>query len=86
LIPYQLTARIKGVFPTKFFEYLAAGLPVLATPLPDLLPFEGPLLRLWPGAAAQPFEQPTAALRKAAQELAAANSWAQRFEQLMAQL
>jgi glycosyltransferase involved in cell wall biosynthesis len=39
LIPYQLTPRIEGVFPTKFFEYLASGLPVLTVPLPDLVSF-----------------------------------------------
>lgn len=39
LIPYLLNDRTSGVFPTKLFEYLAAGVPVLTTALPDLSNF-----------------------------------------------
>lgn len=39
LIPYVLNDRTSGVFPTKLFEYLAAGVPVLSTALPDLLEY-----------------------------------------------
>lgn len=35
-IPYKVNAYTAGVFPTKFFEYLAAGLPVVSTELPEL--------------------------------------------------
>lgn len=36
LIPYQLNAYTEGVFPMKLYEYLAAGLAVVSTPLPAL--------------------------------------------------
>jgi glycosyltransferase involved in cell wall biosynthesis len=36
LIPYAINELTAGVFPMKVYEYLAAGLPVIATPLPSL--------------------------------------------------
>lgn len=36
LIPYQINSYTAGVFPLKFWEYLAAGKPVAMTPLPAL--------------------------------------------------
>jgi glycosyltransferase involved in cell wall biosynthesis len=41
LIPYADNELTKGIFPMKVYEYLAAGLPVLATPLPALAAVEG---------------------------------------------
>lgn len=40
LIPYVLNDATKAVFPLKFFEYLATGRPVVASPLPSLLPWQ----------------------------------------------
>lgn len=39
LIPYLIDERTKGVYPTKLFEYLAAGVPVLSTPLPEVMQY-----------------------------------------------
>ena len=39
LIPALLNDYTRAMFPMKFFEYLAAGLPVVATPLPALDPY-----------------------------------------------
>lgn len=39
LIPYRHGGWADGSFPAKLFEYLAAGLPVVATNLPALRPF-----------------------------------------------
>ena len=39
LIPYLINERTKGVYPTKLFEYLAAGVPVLSTPLPEVIQY-----------------------------------------------
>lgn len=36
LIPFKLTDMIKGCNPIKLYEYAAAGIPVVATPLPEL--------------------------------------------------
>jgi glycosyltransferase involved in cell wall biosynthesis len=36
LIPYARNELTNGIFPMKVYEYLAAGLPVVATPLPAL--------------------------------------------------
>ena len=36
LIPYVRSALTDSIFPMKVYEYLAAGLPVVATPLPAL--------------------------------------------------
>jgi glycosyltransferase involved in cell wall biosynthesis len=36
LIPYKLNQFTQGVFPTKVYECLATGKPLVATPLPDL--------------------------------------------------
>lgn len=38
-IPYRENRATRAVSPMKFFEYLATGLPVVATPLPSLLPY-----------------------------------------------
>ncbi len=40
LIPYARNELTNSVFPMKVYEYLAAGLPVLATPLPSLVGIE----------------------------------------------
>ena len=36
LIPYALNELTASIFPMKVYEYLAAGLPVVATPLPSI--------------------------------------------------
>jgi glycosyltransferase involved in cell wall biosynthesis len=41
LLPYKLNAYTEAVFPMKFFEYLAAGLSVVATDLDALRTFSG---------------------------------------------
>jgi glycosyltransferase involved in cell wall biosynthesis len=40
-IPYVENEATRAVFPLKFFEYLATGRPVVASPLPSLAHFEG---------------------------------------------
>ncbi len=39
LIPFQLTSMTANVNPIKLREYLAAGLPVVSTSLPEVVPF-----------------------------------------------
>jgi glycosyltransferase involved in cell wall biosynthesis len=40
ILPSALNDYTKAMFPMKFFEYLAAGLPVVSTPLPALAGYE----------------------------------------------
>jgi glycosyltransferase involved in cell wall biosynthesis len=40
VIPYHINDYTRGVFPTKLFEYLAAGLPIVSTDLPEVRHFE----------------------------------------------
>ena len=40
LIPYSINELTSSIFPMKVYEYLAAGLPVVATPLPALAEVE----------------------------------------------
>ena len=40
LLPYRINDYTSGVFPMKFFEYLAAGLQVISTPLPALVDYQ----------------------------------------------
>ncbi|MCC7360932.1 MAG: glycosyltransferase [Anaerolineales bacterium] len=88
LIPFQLNALTRGVFPMKFFEYFASGKPVVATPLPTLQDYAAHC-RLTAGV-----EDFSAALRQAASEdvtaakvaarvqLALDHSWDERMVQL----
>ena len=36
LVPYAINPLTRSIFPMKVYEYLAAGLPVVSTPLPAL--------------------------------------------------
>jgi len=41
LIPYRLNELSRNIFPLKLYEYLAAGLPIVAAALPELAPYAG---------------------------------------------
>lgn len=43
LIPYQLVGHVLSGYPTKLHEYLAAGRSVVATAMPELLPYRNVL-------------------------------------------
>ena len=50
LLPLQLNSYTRNMFPMKFFEYLAAGVPVVATAIPSLERFRDSALLVAPGA------------------------------------
>ncbi len=88
LIPYARNPITESVFPMKVYEYLAAGLPVVATPLPALAdiaevataPDAEGIARLLEEAIAADSPERRAARSRAA----AAHSWERRLEEIAA--
>ena len=87
LLPYQLNEWTRHIHPLKLYEYLACGLPVVATAIPSLWE-EGDLVRIaedeadFCGGVAEALAGDSAALRCARQERAARNTWQQRVERI----
>ncbi len=88
LIPYARNELTESIFPMKVYEYLAAGLPVVATPLPALegleevltAPDAGSMLEQLERALAQDDPERRAARARAA----AAHSWDERLREIAA--
>lgn len=86
LIPYAINDLTRSVFPMKVYEYLAAGLPVLATPLPALAGVE--TIATVAGAAQlvevaeREFAADTPQRRRQRSAAAAAHSWEARIEEI----
>ncbi len=86
LIPYKLNRLTASIFPMKVYEYLAAGLPVVSTPLPSLRGVEGvsfaadadEMTSLIEGCLASNSES----ARRARLELARGHSWESRIEEI----
>jgi glycosyltransferase involved in cell wall biosynthesis len=88
VIPYARNALTESIFPMKVYEYLAAGLPVVATPLPALADL--------PDVATAPHAQGIAELlddalandnperRAERSHAAASHSWERRLEEIAA--
>jgi glycosyltransferase involved in cell wall biosynthesis len=83
LIPYFTDGPHRFLYPVKALEYLAAGKPVLATPLPDIARFLGDYVELADGArdwteAGRRLMAPDAAVRaraEAGRAYAGAHTW-----------
>ena len=89
LIPYKANELTRNIFPLKLFEYLAAGLPVVAGGLPELRRFTG-VIGL-PSSPSDYVEEVRKALaedepdkRAARVALAAENTWDHRVAQISA--
>jgi glycosyltransferase involved in cell wall biosynthesis len=86
LIPYARNELTNSVFPMKVYEYMAAGLPVIATPLPALAgvshvlaaPDAEGIARLLEEALAEDSPERRAERSRAA----AAHSWERRLEEI----
>jgi glycosyltransferase involved in cell wall biosynthesis len=86
LIPYARNELTNSIFPMKVYEYLAAGLPVIATPLPaladvpdiDTAPDAEGIARLLDEAIAGDTPQ----LRMQRSQQAESHSWERRLEEI----
>ncbi len=86
-IPFKINPLTVASNPVKFFEYLSAGKPVVATPLPELKPYaDSVYLAEGPEAFSRAIEQALAEDSPAHAEqriaLARANTWGERHRQL----
>lgn len=88
LIPYRASELTASIFPMKVYEYLAAGRPVVATPLPalegvgEVTVAEGP--EAFIAAVARELADDTPDRRAARSAAAAANSWDARLAEISA--
>ncbi len=89
LIPYKPGELTRNIFPLKLFEYLAAGLPVIAGGLPELRRYPGMVwlaesAKDYPGLVRAAIVEDTAAKRAERVSLAAENSWDRRVADISA--
>lgn len=87
LIPYRANELTRNIFPLKLFEYLAAGLPVVAGGLPELEDFAGVIgiagsPEEYPGLIREAIASDSAEKREARVALAAQNTWDNRVERI----
>jgi glycosyltransferase involved in cell wall biosynthesis len=90
LIPYAINDLTRSVFPMKVYEYLAAGLPVLSTPLPalegvdaiDVIASAPRLVEV----VEREMARDTPERRAERSQAAAAHSWEARIEEIEAAL
>jgi glycosyltransferase involved in cell wall biosynthesis len=88
LIPYALNELTRSIFPMKVYEYLAAGLPVVATPLPALADVEAIATAPDAEGIARLLDEALAAdtpeRRRARSRAAAEHSWERRLQEIAA--
>jgi glycosyltransferase involved in cell wall biosynthesis len=86
LIPYALNELTQGIFPMKVYEYMAAGLPVVATPIQSLEGVEGIVTAPDAKATAERLEELLAAdspeLRHERSQHALGHSWDVRLQEI----
>jgi glycosyltransferase involved in cell wall biosynthesis len=86
LIPYARNELTESIFPMKVYEYLGAGLPVVATPLPALTGIADVASAADAATIAELLDAALAAdspqLRAARSRRAASHSWERRLEEI----
>jgi glycosyltransferase involved in cell wall biosynthesis len=86
LVPYAINDLTRSVFPMKVYEYLAAGLPVVTTPLPALAEITGVVVAADAPATVAAVERALAedgpAARRARSAAVRENSWDARLEEI----
>lgn len=90
MIPFQLNRLTEATSPIKLFEYLASGLPVVTTPMKEVLPFqEMGVVQCEDSPAA--FADAVRNMREHAnadrcQAIASSSSWQERFSSVLGEL
>jgi glycosyltransferase involved in cell wall biosynthesis len=88
LIPYSINELTGSIFPMKVYEYLAAGLPVVATPLPALAGVaevaRAPDAQGIAGLLDVALAEDSPELRAERSRAAASHSWERRLEEIAA--
>lgn len=86
LVPYAINELTRSVFPMKVYEYLAAGLPVVTTPLPSLTGTPGVVVAADGPATVAAVERALAedgpAARRARSAAVHGNSWDARLDEI----
>lgn len=88
IIPYRLTKETEAVDPLKLLEYLAAGLPVVSTALPEAYKYRDAVAvaestASFVRAVATALAGDREVAKRRAQDMARANTWDRRAEQLL---
>jgi glycosyltransferase involved in cell wall biosynthesis len=89
LLPYRMNLETAHISPLKLYEYLAAGLPVVSTPIPAALPFSSVVEiagepEAFRSALAHALEIDGPELRARRQDFARCNTWDNRVTAIMA--
>ncbi|GBC85876.1 Putative teichuronic acid biosynthesis glycosyltransferase TuaH [bacterium HR11] len=86
VIPFRLNELTEATNPVKFYEYLSAGKPVVATPLPELLAYAeqglvyiGRDARDWVEKIEQALREDGPERQEARRAFARQNTWAERW-------
>jgi glycosyltransferase involved in cell wall biosynthesis len=87
LIPYRTGELTRNIFPLKLFEYLAAGVPVIAGGLPELKRYVGMISLAekkedYPALVREAIAEDSPDKRAARVALAAQNSWEDRIAEV----
>jgi glycosyltransferase involved in cell wall biosynthesis len=90
LVPYAINELTRSVFPMKVFEYLAAGVPVVTTPLPALNATTGVFVAADAAATVVAVERALAddgpEARRARSQAVQGNSWDARLDEISSYL
>jgi glycosyltransferase involved in cell wall biosynthesis len=90
LVPYAINELTESVFPMKVFEYLAAGLPVITTPLPALADTNGVTVAADAPATVAAIERALASdgpsARHARSQAVLGHSWETRLDEIASYL
>jgi len=92
LMPFAQTPAARAINPVKTLEYLAAGCPVVSTPIPDVERFFSDVVEIAPaiesfvGAVERLVHAPDDARRRAGIERARRRSWGAMIEEMEAEI